>query len=136
MPVSLAAESNLGEGGGLTRPRAVAQSGLSAGWPEQAIKEHGPGLHQFGSRDRARRGVENRLPRCDAQPRGLKSVISVEVGFAVCVRGQVQRLVIVVVMVSLILVHRHVRNLLALRLDNEGGYPGQGLPEHENDKQQ
>lgn len=126
------------EGGEATeRPaaRAVAQSGVGAGRPEQTIKEHRPGLHQFGSWDCVRRTAENCLRRCDAQSRGLKSVISVEVGFAVCVRGQVQRLVIVVVMVSLILVHRHVRNLLAFRLDNEGRHPCQSLPEHENDKQ-
>jgi hypothetical protein len=124
-----------GEAADRPAARAVTQLGEGAGWPEQAIKEHGPGLYKFGSWDCVRRRAENCLRRCDAQSRGLKSVISVEVGFAVCVRGQVQRLVIVVVMVSLILVHRHVRNLLAFRLDNKGRHPCQGLPEHENDKQ-
>ena len=78
------------EGGEATeRPaaRAITQLGEGAGWPEQAIKEHGPGLYKFGSWDCVRRTAENCLRRCDAQSRGLKSVISVEVGFAVCVRG-------------------------------------------------
>jgi hypothetical protein len=117
-----------GEAADRPAARAVAQSGVGAGWPEQAIKKHGPGLHQFGSRDGVRRCVENCTHRSDAQPRGLESVISVEVGFAVCVRGQVQRLVIMVVMVSFVLVHRHVRNLFTLGRHNKGGHPRQCLP--------
>lgn len=59
-----------------------------------------------------------------------------EVWPAVCVRRQVERSVVVVMVVTVLLVDRHVRNLLAPRLNSERRQPRHTLPEHEGNEQQ
>jgi hypothetical protein len=58
-----------------------------------------------------------------------------EVWSAVGVRRQVERSVVVMMVVTVLLVDRHVRNLLAPRLNCEGRQPRHALPEHERNQQ-